>query len=32
LSFYLGHGWEAISTGVSEEGGYILMSKAKLIQ
>ena len=32
LSFYLGHGWEAISTGESEEGGYILMSKAKLIQ
>ena len=32
LSFYLDHGWEAISTGVSEEGGYILMSKAKLIQ
>jgi len=32
LSFYLGYGWEAISTGESEEGGYILMSKAKLIQ
>jgi GNAT superfamily N-acetyltransferase len=30
LAFYEYHGWKAVSTGESEDGAYVLMSKEKL--
>ncbi|MDV8154647.1 GNAT family N-acetyltransferase [Acinetobacter bereziniae] len=32
LAFYKHHAWKAVSTGESDDGAYVLMSKEKIIK